>query len=456
MIGAVLIAGGPEVVPFHHLPNPVDDLDDDVPSDNPYATRNENYFIPEWPVGRLPGGKSGDPALLQKGLERIAHIHGAQAKHSLKQPWYRHIWKAITKWLKEILPGSSSNHSKASSYGYTAAVWKRTSSIVFRPIGEARALRVSPPIGVSDGGLPALPAARLGYFNLHGLADAAEWYGQGEPVEGAPANENIRDYPVAVRPEHVVNSGRAPEVVFSEACYGGHILNKQVEEALALKFLQAGSQAVVGSTCTAYGSVTAPLTAADLLGHGFWEALRQGLPAGEALRRAKLGLAREMHRRQGYLDGEDQKTLIAFVLYGDPLAQPLPGFASESKTILRPLKPPKGIRTVCDRSLGQDQGEIVPPEVTEYVKKIVAQYLPGMQDARMKICHEHSECDSGQHTCPTKQLHRQKQLLGTQPAPGRSVVVLSKQAPDGVYIHQHYARLTLDEQNRLVKMVVSR
>ena len=70
MIGAVLIVGGPEVIPFHHLPNPVDDADDDVPSDNPYSTRDENYFIPEWPVGRLPGGCSSDPASLISGLAR--------------------------------------------------------------------------------------------------------------------------------------------------------------------------------------------------------------------------------------------------------------------------------------------------------------------------------------------------------------------------------------------------
>ena len=61
MVGAVLIVGGPEVVPFHRLPNPVDDPDVDVPSDNPYSTRDENYFIPEWPVGRLPGGIRSRP-----------------------------------------------------------------------------------------------------------------------------------------------------------------------------------------------------------------------------------------------------------------------------------------------------------------------------------------------------------------------------------------------------------
>ena len=60
MIGSLLIVGGPEVVPFHLLPNPTDDADTQVASDNPYASTDDNYFIPEWPVGRLPGGTNRD------------------------------------------------------------------------------------------------------------------------------------------------------------------------------------------------------------------------------------------------------------------------------------------------------------------------------------------------------------------------------------------------------------
>ena len=60
MIGALVIVGGPDIVPFHHLPNPTDDIDKDVPSDNPYATLDSNYFVPEWPVGRIPGEAGKD------------------------------------------------------------------------------------------------------------------------------------------------------------------------------------------------------------------------------------------------------------------------------------------------------------------------------------------------------------------------------------------------------------
>ena len=264
------------------------------------------------------------------------------------------------------------------------------------------------------------------------------------------------DYPVAIRPQDIINSGRAPEVVFSEACYGGHITGKKVEQALVLKFIQSGSQAVVGSTCTSYGSVTSPLIAADFLGQNFWSFLRQGCPTGEALRRAKISLAREMHQRQGYLEGEDQKTLISFVLYGDPLASP-PGLEQQAKSVLRSLKPPARVKTVCDRRRDEDTSQPVPEEVIAYTKQVVQKYLPGMEEARIVISQEHSECHAGSHQCPTAQLGiRAKTPHPENMTPKRRVVVLSKQVASHHTIHHHYARITLDERNQMVKLVVSR
>ena len=146
----------------------------------------------------------------------------------------------------------------------------------------------------------------------------------------------------------MLNGGRTPEIIFSEACYGAYILEKTAENSLALKFLATGCRALVGSTVMSYGSISTPLNAADLLGTAFWKYLKDGIPVGDALRRAKIHLAREMHKRQGYLDGEDQKTLISFVLYGDPLAHSFdlrPGFGSiigkkRRKTFVRSPGPP--------------------------------------------------------------------------------------------------------------------
>ena len=98
MIGALLIVGGPQVVPFHSLPNPTDDPDAEVPSDNPYATRDENYFIPEWPVGRLPDEDSKIPVALLGSLQSITNYHANNSQRSLR--WWEQIGIWFTKFAE--------------------------------------------------------------------------------------------------------------------------------------------------------------------------------------------------------------------------------------------------------------------------------------------------------------------------------------------------------------------
>ncbi len=461
MIGALLIVGGPEVVPYHNLPNPVDDIDLEVPSDNPYATRDENYFVPEWPIGRLPGGAQEDASPLIQGLKRIEAHHARVAQ---KRNWFQRLWDRLRR--RRMF----STNGKKSSWGYTAAIWRRASLSVFRPIGAPHTLSVSPPVQadsdeIHNGKRGLNPSVRLGYFNLHGLEDSSSWYGQRDPSEPT----ELPDYPVALRPEDVKNSGHAPQVVFSEACYGANIADKTVEDALALKFLISGSQTVVGSTCTSYGSISTPLIAADMLGHAFWKYLRDGLPAGESLRKAKIHLAKEMHRRQGFLDGEDQKTLISFVLFGDPLAH-LSSNGADAKLIMRSLNSPDNVNTVCGRH-GNCKMEVskpphplqddppIPSKTLAQVKSIVEQYLPGMQDADVSYSRSHANCAGEGHTCPTS-TKVAKSRLGQKAE--NNVITLSKHveksiSPKGpILTHHHYARLTIDDKGKVIKMAVSR
>ncbi|MBE9524253.1 MAG: hypothetical protein IMY76_04085 [Chloroflexi bacterium] len=449
MIGSLLIVGGPDVVPFHHLPNPTDDHDADVPSDNPYATRTENYFVPEWPVGRLPGGAGQDPGMLLSTLRRMTSGYEQISNH--KKNWLQRLWDKVT---ERFLMRKRTRRS----FGYSAEIWKQAAIDVFRPIGEMRDIDISPPI-VSET-TKRKTGMHLGYYNLHGIENGPFWYGH-----KAPTNSNDGpDYPIALRPEDipmpsksVVNSskngnGQVPHVIFSEACYGAHVIDRTTEEAIALKFLLAGSQAVVGSTVTSYGSISTPLIAADMLAQSFWQFLQDGYPAGEALRRAKIHLAQEMHARQGYLDGEDQKTLISFVLYGDPLAQPIARHKLP-KTVMRTVQPLPQVKTVCDRADTPGTSEPISADVIAHIKNVVTQYLPGMQGAQLILSHEHNDCNCQGHCCPTGQLGQK-----TRPDqdPQRSVVTLHKSIKQAQHTHQRYARLTLDKQGKIVKIAISR
>jgi tetratricopeptide (TPR) repeat protein len=440
MIAAVLIIGGHGIVPFHLLPNPTDDDDNDVPSDNPYATSDENYFVPEWPVGRLPVEDSWQT--LESQLHSIAQYH--QWTNRPNNPLQR-----IRYWFQRRFGGLFAPVDKTT--GYTASIWKKASFAVYKAIGDPRSMVSSPPAEAAR--LPGvlMRPSNLSYFNLHGLEDAPEWYGQRDPLQDAP---DALEFPVALRPEDIVNSGRAPKVVFTEACFGAHAIGKTSESALSLKFLSAGTRAVIGSTKISYGSVTPPLIAADLLGRLFWQYLNQSLPVGEALRRAKLKLAAEMHQRQGFLDGEDQKTLISFVLFGDPLYRAENGYQLPGeKTIIRSTQRPKAINTACAKGGSEISSESLDAATAQKIDSIVSQYLPGMKSAVCTIHNQHVSCQEMDHTCPSQDFSSK---AAAQTAAGMMVVTLSKQVKSGDRNHPHYARLTLDKQGKVLKLAVSR
>jgi hypothetical protein len=440
MIGALLIVGGPDVVPYHKLPNPVADIDTEVPSDNPYGTIDENYFIPEWPVGRLPGGSGSDPGLLLDLLRHTSEHHMGKIENG------KSLWERFLAWLTNLFSAAVKKNNQ--SFGYVAEAWKEASQEVFRSIQERGELVTSPPYG-KDTEIP-VPITRYGYFNLHGVEDSPEWYGQKDFTNGSAGP----DYPIALRPRDINAYDDAPLFVFSEACYGAHLNGREIEESISLKYLSRGSHTVVGSSVTAYGSVSAPLIAADLLADGFWKFINQGLASGIALQKAKIELAREMNSRQGYLDGEDQKTLISFVLFGDPLANPQTAERKQPKYVAATRQSHAEVKTVCDRSnLTTD----IPSATLMHVKHIVKRYLPGMEDAEMILSTEKDVCSGGDHSCATAQfggkVHEEK--LGQ-----RHVVTLSKiyetQKNKGKTIHRHYARVTFNKSGKMVKLAVSR
>jgi hypothetical protein len=309
------------------------------------------------------------------------------------------------------------------------------------------------PINTKSSTCLAMPDTRLAYFNLHGVPDSSEWYGQCDPT----LPEANPEFPIAMRPQDIRNSGSAPQLVFTEACYGANIVGKSVDEAISLKFLASGTQALVGSTCISYGSLSTPLSSADLLGRVFWNLLQEGFTAGESLKRAKIHLTREMNQRQGFLDAEDQKTLISFVLFGDPLAQPFQS-RSAPKTTPRLSDAAVQVPTVCERSCEGEAGSTVSLETISHLKTIVAQYLPGMGDADVRLSHEHQRCSNlggkcgcGKQ-CQFSRIASKRQPLGK---PRRRVVTLSKNFEQAHLTHKQYARLTLDDQGNIIKMVVS-
>ena len=265
-IDFLLLLGGDGVVPFFRLDNPCDDVDEKVLSDNPYASRDGNYALPERVCARIPDG--GSSAFMNKQLK-----------------------KAKDKFNK--------------SFGLTAEVWQCASENVFRPVGDPGDLKISPPVTSDTFKKEWLRKKDYLYFNVHGSKLSANWYGQGKG-----------EYPIAMQPIHIE---RATGVVASEACYGANIIGKTRDTAISLRFLdEENVLGFCGSTTIAYGPAKPPSSEADLLVKYFFEYLVQGMTLGESFKNAKLDFARKALRRQGFLDDDDKKTLLQFVLYGDP------------------------------------------------------------------------------------------------------------------------------------------
>jgi hypothetical protein len=275
-----LFIGGNDIIPFYSLENPTEDDDKEILTDSPYASRDDDFLIPQRSVGRIPDSIEKGKGFLTETIDRMVVYH------------------------KEL-------KSDGGSFGYSASSWKDSSREVFKTVGKEKDVQVSPPLTHADIVEKQVEKEIL-YFNLHGSKETPNWYGQRSHDDDA----GFPMYPVAFTPENVSPQRRS--CVYTEACYGAWIFNKKVEESLSLTFLSQGAIAFIGSTAIAYGPPKPPLREADLLGKYILQNVKKGITFGEVLRRAKVDFAKEMIKIQGFLDDDDKKTLLEFQLFGDP------------------------------------------------------------------------------------------------------------------------------------------
>lgn len=260
-----ILIGGDDLIPFGRVKNPCMDSDEEVLTDNIYASTDKDILLPERIISRLPDG------------DDISFLH----------------------FLIENL-GTCFDGKKP--FGYTAKVWLNASKEVYTVI-NGKDILISPPIDHKT--VKISKDTRFYYFNLHGSDQISFWYGQ----EG-------NRYPIALKPENLkdLESG----IAASEACYGAYIIKKKIDDAISLTFLKKGIKVFLGSTTIAYGPSRPPSTEADLIVKLFFEEFLNGKTAGESFYLAKHKFFKTMIKNQGFLDEDDQKTLLQFVLYGDP------------------------------------------------------------------------------------------------------------------------------------------
>jgi len=444
MIGALLIIGGNDIVPFHLLPNPTDDSDPHVPSDNPYATLDENFFVQQWPVGRLPDEKGKDAGYLLEQLRFLNNEYSVKkkTKKSFVSNFLATLFGALFAWLRMLSTKPQNNNH----LGVSAEVWKSASSGVFGVIDDAKRLLTSPPTTSKNILEDRKANSKFGYFNLHGLKESNEWYGQRDlSREGTDI-----EYPVALNTKTFTETTGTPSIVLSEACYGAWIFDKKVSDSVALNFLSRGTRAFIGSTVIAYGAPSKTLVAADLLAYHFWTHVKNEVAVGYALMRAKLALASKMTADQGFLDGEDQKTILSFVIYGDPLASSK-DIKEMTKPIVRVATSPV-IKTISDSRpdmiIKQDE---MPNEILDKVRKVIKSYVPGMEEGKMAI----SPLLGVMQSDPDPELNRQNTLEAIKQSQ-RYVVTVKKSYEYRSKNFDQFARMTFDQKGKMVKLSTSK
>lgn len=421
----LLLVGGDDVIPFCRLPNPADDGELEVWTDNPYASRDDNFLLPQRAVGRIPDGKREDIllSLLEVAIEGQREISKGR----------------LTGMVAGLIRGL---RRSPSSLGLSAEIWQEASQAVFEAIGNSKGLEISPPFTDQEFLEQHTQVPPLAYFNLHGVKEAAYWYGH------SSSGEEI-DFPIAFTPLNLAWTEVSGAVVYSEACYGAHLREGSTDSSIPLAFLAKGAKAVIGSTGMAYGALTPPLSGADLLGRNLWLGLKRGFTIGEALLRAKLGLVEEMAERQGFLDGEDQKTILSFVLYGDP--------SLKASIVASTSKQPSKAETCCPSVVcgmrAQDSVE-VDEEVVAKVRKCLAEKASFIAELELKVssqslCAKDCNCGGG---CFLRQTP-----LGVKRAPPNLVFTSEQLAPlpgDGTL--RQIFRVTADQGGNVLKVAVSK
>lgn len=438
----VLIVGGDAIVPFHRLPNPVDDHDRDVPSDNPYAAPGEEYLIPTRAVGRLPHDRTS-PTLLLEQLRR------------LQTAWRTIATEPKGGWMTKM-SGRAPKVSKGEGWGYAAEIWGAAAKDVYKVLDSKSTLNLCPPMNESQWAKEAIPPLPFYYFNLHGVEENGNYYGQA--VDPRAKQEDL--YPTALTPAQFAQLALNKAVLFSEACYGANPKADTPAASLALTALQKGATLFVGSTNTSYASFKPPLMAADLLAALFWKAIGEGLPGGAALQQAKIELARTMQNPNDYVDVEEQKALLSFVLYGDP-ALPLDS---------RPRHPDtSGLRQSAKKAMAESHYQVaaktmpnlnLDPALQKAVLAYVAPYTQSVASTPKVLARPIGFTDAP----PTLSSFFSPSATLAKNNPGRTtaktkekwhVTVSQPIAKDGV-LHQKVITLTLDDKGKVVKSHTSK
>jgi hypothetical protein len=298
----IVLVGSGDVIPHFEVPNPsLNEADGDtdplVPTDNPYASsqpfdgrKRKSYLVPDRVVGRIPDlPGSDDPR------------------------WLTDYLGVATKWV------SRPARAYAKDLMVCCDSWRDSGKECARYISrDVSALMISPPAGTTSRTVRGRHAARLQMIKVHGAELDSGFYGQ-----------KGNAYPEVLRSSALLRRTKRTTVVGAMCCYGASVFDPDDEAAvnpgeapIPSVFLRQGAYGFLGSTCTAWvGPDT--MMCADWIVATFLKSVLAGASIGRATLEAKQDFVRWNEQQGDVLDTAEEKTLLQFVLLGDPSIHPV-------------------------------------------------------------------------------------------------------------------------------------
>jgi hypothetical protein len=298
----LVLLGSDDVIPHFRVPNPAytspnGDTDEFVPTDNPYAASTRftsssraSYLIPDRVTGRipdLPGAK--DPKVLLNYLDAAA-----TAKPS-----------GVDAFALDLL--------------ISCDFWKDSGSACVAALGRNKAdLFLSGPTQHDTGLFADRHKALLHLIRCHGFALDPRFYG-----------EDSLETPEVLSTSSLTGRITAGTVIGATCCYGAAIYNPDDEGALqpgvpgiATTYLDQRAAGFVGSTTITYLEAV-DLTCADVIVTRYLKNVMAGDSLGRALLNAKQQFATDISGAGKNPKITEEKTLLQFILLGDPSLRPI-------------------------------------------------------------------------------------------------------------------------------------
>lgn len=310
----IVILGGDDVIPYFRVKNPSHDPDGDtdvmVATDNPYASSRvyrasaiKSYLIPDRVVGRipdLPGAAGADPLWLVTPL------------------------KTATAWTPKpaVFYGSA--------YATCCDAWKNAGLATMRYLGLPTAdLMISPPTVDATATARGRLARTLHFTKCHGAQIDANFYGQ----KGNSFPEILFSGTLAGQ----IVPGTLPAAM---CCYGAQVYSPADPAArpagalpISMTYLRGGAVGFMGSTEIAWVGPQI-MMCADWIVAAYLKKALAGASLGRAMMESKQDYVQYVTGQGQRLDTADEKTMIEFVLLGDPslhpVAAPAPAVRSRS------------------------------------------------------------------------------------------------------------------------------